>query len=79
MDRLLSFLLYAALFCLMKRFGCGAHLVHEGYGGHKHDGHEKAGNDSIKDPACRVTVESGQALGANSCGGLHISRTSFST
>ncbi len=40
MDGLLSFLLFAGLFYLMMRFGCGAHMVHgHGHGhGSGHDG-----------------------------------------
>jgi hypothetical protein len=38
MDRLLSFLLFAAFFYLMMRFGCGAHMVHGNHGGHNHEG-----------------------------------------
>ena len=38
MEGLLSLLLFAGLFYLMMRFGCGAHMVH----GHKgHSGHEQ--------------------------------------
>lgn len=34
MTGLLSLLVYAALFYLMMRFGCGVHMI-QGYGGHE--------------------------------------------
>lgn len=40
MSGLLTFLLYAALFYLMMRFGCGAHSAH------RHDAHGQPGNRS---------------------------------
>ena len=39
MDRLLSFLLFAAFFYLMMRFGCGSHMGHGGHGGNEHEDH----------------------------------------
>jgi YHS domain-containing protein len=58
MDRLLSFLLFAAFFYLMMRFGCGAHMVHGNHGGHEHGGH---GEESpTKDPVCGMPVTPGQ-------------------
>ena len=42
MDGLLSLLLFAGLFFLMMRFGCGAHMAH---GGHGHQPGESGGND----------------------------------
>ncbi len=38
MDGLLSFLLFAGLFFLMMRFGCGSHVGHGGHG-HQHGAH----------------------------------------
>ena len=52
MTGLLSLLVYAALFYLMMRFGCGAHMVH-GHGGHEGNRGTGGGADSAKDP---VTV-----------------------
>ena len=49
MDRLVSFLLFAALFYFMMRFGCGAHAVH-GHHGHHHD------SSAAKDPVCGMAV-----------------------
>ena len=51
MDRIISFLLFAALFYFMMRFGCGSHMVH---GHHRHDGHQ--GSASSKDPVCGMEV-----------------------
>lgn len=52
MEGLLSLLLFAVLFYVMMRWGCGAHMVH-GHGGHdrKHGG---AGSDT--DPVCGMKV-----------------------
>jgi YHS domain-containing protein len=49
MDRLVSFLLFAALFYFMMRFGCGAHAVH-GHHGHYNDA------SAAKDPVCGMAV-----------------------
>jgi len=61
MDRLLSLLLFAALFYLMIRFGCGAHVVHGSHDGHEHNDHHEDGKGSTKDPVCGMPIESGQA------------------
>jgi Cu+-exporting ATPase len=42
MEGLFSLLLFAGLFFLMMRFGCGAHMAHGGHG-HQHGG--SGGND----------------------------------
>jgi len=59
--RILQFLLFAALFYFMMRFGCGSHAVH---GHHHHEGHDKApagGNGpSSLDPVCGMQVEAGK-------------------
>lgn len=57
MDRIISFLLFAAFFYLMMRFGCGAHMVH----GHRHSGsgrHPHGGPDAVssRDPVCGMEV-----------------------
>lgn len=52
MDRILSFLLFAAFFYLMMRFGCGSHMVH-GHRGHGR-GHEVGGD--ARDPVCGMEV-----------------------
>lgn len=55
MDGLLTLLIFALLFFLMMRFGCGAHIMHGGHGNHSH------GTDTGKDPVCgmRVPKDSG--------------------
>jgi YHS domain-containing protein len=62
MDRLLSFLFFAAFFYLMMRFGCGAHMVHGHHGGHDHEGHGSGGGPatSARDPVCGMPVAAGQ-------------------
>lgn len=52
MEGLLYLLLFALLFYVMMRFGCGAHMIHGGHGGH--DQHT-AGSDST-DPVCGMEV-----------------------
>jgi len=69
MEGLLTFLLFGALFFVMMRFGCGAH-VHGGHGGHGaqagpqgHAGHDHAGgavDAGSKDPVCGMDVSEGQ-------------------
>jgi YHS domain-containing protein len=61
MRGLLTLLLYAGLFYLMMRFGCGAHMVH-GHGSYGHKGHggSGTGDSSTKDPVCGMLVEPGQ-------------------
>ncbi len=51
MDRIISFLLFAALFYFMMRFGCGSHMVH---GHHRHEGQQ--GSAGSKDPVCGMEV-----------------------
>ena len=59
MRGLLPLLVYAALFYLMMRFGCGAHMVH-GHGGHGRHNHGGTDTGSAKDPVCGVLVEPDQ-------------------
>ena len=65
MNGLLSFLLFAAFFYFMMRFGCGAHMVHGGHGSHgdgEHEGHSSLGGQegSAKDPVCGMAVQPSQ-------------------
>ena len=53
MDRIVSLLLFAALFYFMMRFGCGSHAVHG------HDQHGAATGRTKKDPVCGMDVEEG--------------------
>jgi YHS domain-containing protein len=65
MDGLVTLLLFAGLFYVMMRFGCGAHMVH-GHGGHSgHDsGRAEHGQPpalgSSTDPVCGMAVAPGQ-------------------
>ena len=60
MDGFFSFLLFAGLFYVMMRFGCGAHMVH----GH-HSGHDTKGADEDKhvDPVCGKDVSPNEGYG----------------
>ena len=55
MEGLLSLLIFAGLFFIMMRFGCGAHMLH----GH---GSSKSNNDDI-DPVCQKKIESDRGYG----------------
>lgn len=57
MDGLLSFLLFAGLFYVMMRFGCGAHAVH-GHGSHEKDQAQKH-----IDPVCDMEVDVDKGYG----------------
>ena len=58
MEGLGSLLLFALMFYLMMRFGCGAHMIH-GHG--SHDDHPaKSPSGSIKDPVCGMDVAEGE-------------------
>ncbi len=58
MDGLISLLLFAGLFYLMMRFGCGAHMIHGHHHGHGHKSHDQRAQD--KDPVCGMEVASDQ-------------------
>ena len=62
MSGLLSFLLFAAFFFVMMRFGCGAHA---GHGGHQHaDGqqdHDVDASNDYTDPVCGMRVDRNHA------------------
>lgn len=60
MEGLGSFLLFAVLFFLMMRYGCGAHMMH-GNGGHGHP-HRDGGRKHI-DLVCDMEVEEDQGYG----------------
>jgi YHS domain-containing protein len=73
MESLLYFALFAGLFFLMMRFGCGSHIM-----GHGHSQHSAHGNDASReqdrprwvpperdtDPVCGMTVETDKAKSA---------------
>lgn len=56
MEGLGSFLLFAVLFYIMMRFGCGAHMVH-GHG--DHGGKE----GKFTDPVCGMEIEEDKGYG----------------
>ncbi len=60
MDGFLSFLLFAVLFYVMMRFGCGAHTVHG-----KRGEQRSAGNNDDKhvDPVCGTKVDPREGYG----------------
>ena len=55
--RILQFLLFAGLFYLMMRFGCGSHMVH-GHHNHEHEGIGPGGPS--RDPVCGMEVQKGR-------------------
>ena len=59
MEGLLSLLIFAGLFYVMMRFGCGAHMVHGKHGGHAGHG----GAEKNIDPVCGMEVEVEQGYG----------------
>ncbi len=71
MEGLLSLLLFAGLFYLMMRFGCGAHMVQGSHGKHgEHGGH---GGTDVKhvDPVCGMQVDPQQGYGKMHAGELY--------
>ena len=64
MEGLLSLLLFGALFFLMMRFGCGAHVMH-GSHGHSHDpgGKANAQEPDRRDPVCGMRVDPSAGYG----------------
>ncbi len=66
MEGLGSFLLFAALFYFMMRFGCGSHMTH-GHGNNDHSkdnasDHNEGVNKYI-DPVCGMKVETEKGYG----------------
>jgi len=57
MDGLFSLLLFAGVFYLMMRFGCGAHMVHGGHGSHG------SGKVAHVDPVCGMDVDMNKGYG----------------
>ena len=68
MEGFLSFLLFAALFYVMMRFGCGAHMTH----GH-HSNHKSKGGEDNKhiDPVCGKYVDPNEGYGEMHAGQLY--------
>ena len=70
MEGVFSLLLFAGLFFVMMRFGCGAHMGHGGHAGHDesrqdraggHAGHDQHGAMAAGavDPVCGMEVAAG--------------------
>ena len=68
MDGLLTFLIFAGLFYVMMRFGCGAHMAH----GH-HGSHGAAHGEEGKhvDPVCSKNVPPNEGYGKMHTGHLY--------
>jgi len=62
MEGLGSFLLFAVLFYVMMRFGCGAHMMH-GHGEHGKHGHHGGEENKFIDPVCGMEVEADKGYG----------------
>ena len=61
-----TLLFWGALFFVMMRFGCGAHMLgrHGAHGGHcSHGG--KTANGETRDPVCGMSVDPQRAAGAS--------------
>lgn len=69
MPGLLTFLLFAGVFYLFMRVGCGAHMIHGhgGHGGHGSHGHGGGGHapSDLKDPVCGMSVRRESAISRN--------------
>lgn len=61
MDGFISLLVFAGLFYLMMRFGCGAHMIHGHHHGHGHSGHKRG--EMHRDPVCGMEVAPDQGYG----------------
>ncbi len=62
MEGLGTFLIFAVLFYLMMRYGCGAHMAH-GHGGHDHSNGDDKKDTKQVDPVCDKELESDQGYG----------------
>jgi len=62
MEGLFSFLLFAGLFFLLMRFGCGAHMMH-GHGKTHAHGKHTTNTQKHTDPVCGMEVDPGKGYG----------------
>ena len=69
MDGLLTFLIFAGLFYMMMRFGCGAHMVH-GHGHGAGHGAGSAGPGEHTDPVCGKQIPPTEGYGKMQSGQL---------
>ncbi len=60
MEGLSSFLLFALLFYVMMRYGCGAHMIH---GHHDSHDHRNAHDAQFIDPVCGKEVNQNEGYG----------------
>ena len=63
MEGLASLLIFAGLFYLMMRFGCGAHMVHGGHGKHREQGGHSGSDVTHVDPVCGMEVDPQEGYG----------------
>ena len=70
MEGLFSMLLFAGLFFVMMRFGCGAHMMHGRHASHKHGSQSKNMQIHI-DPVCGMEVDVEQGYGNIHDGNLY--------
>lgn len=70
MEGLLSLLIFAGLFFIMMRFGCGAHMMHGHGGSHNHAENNSAQKKQI-DPVCGMEVDVEQGYGKMHEGNLY--------
>ncbi len=70
MEGLGTFLIFAVLFYLMMRYGCGAHMMH-GHGGHDHSEGDDHKDEKQVDPVCGKELESDQGYGKMHQGTLY--------
>ncbi len=69
MDDWLSFIIFAGLFYVMMRYGCGAHMIHGHHGGH--DKHNPDEGVKHIDPVCGMEVEVDKGYGKMHAGTLY--------
>lgn len=65
MDDWLSFIIFAGIFYVMMRYGCGAHMIHGHHGGHGKHKHKHNHSDDVKhiDPVCGMDVDIDKGYG----------------
>lgn len=60
METILYLLFWAAVFLLLMRFGCGAHIM--GHGGHGHGGSHDGTGDRLDEPATTIDPVCGMTV-----------------
>ena len=70
MEGLLSMLIFAGLFFVMMRFGCGAHMMHGHHRSHDH-GRKNKNHQKHIDPVCGMEVDVEQGYGKMHEGSLY--------